>query len=674
MSWARVRRPSDRTSPTPSAHARSAISRRDLLSGGMGLAALTAATACDSLVIEPDGGSADDPSEDQAKGEQAPGLARRVEEGDLPPVAERLPDSPLVVEPVERPGLYGGTWRSALQGAADDAWLARTIGYECLMRWDPQFHDVLPNVAESIERSRDGREFAITLRSGMKWSDGEAFTTDDLMFAYDDVQRNSRLTPILPSVFILRNKPMTMEKVDHLTVRVTFDDPNSLFLQQMAVMEQGNLLCLNPRHYLEQFHADYTSHVDELADEAGFNGWEDLFESRSDPWENSELPTLLPWSVNTELGAGEQVVAQRNPYYWKVDSDGSQLPYIDSVIYDVVTEEEVMLMKTTNGEIDFHTRHINTLPNKPVLADARDEGEYVFQDLENTLMNEMVIAFNLTHPDEALREVFQNRQFRIGLSHAIDRIELIDTVFQKQGEPWQAAPGANSKFFDEEMATQFTEYDVDLANEYLDEAGYGQRDSEGMRLGPDRNRIVFDVDVATPALTPAWVDAMNLIVEYWSEVGIWARLENRDRSLFYERKEANEHDANVWTGDGGVGDEILEPRWYFPFSDESNFAVPWAEWFSTYGEDGDEPPAATRRQMELYWQLASTTDTDERDDIFRQILEIAKEEFYVIGTVVVPEMYGIRKRNLHNVPASMPESARFNTPGPTNPEQYFFSA
>src|SRR5690606_20820952 len=108
------------------------------------------------------------------------------------------------------------------------------------------------------------------------------------------------------------------------------------------------------------------------------------------------------------------------------------------------------------------------------------------------------------------------------------------------------------------------------------------------------------------------------------------RAKTEYRSLFYERKEANEHDANLWIGGGH---DLFDPRWYLPFSGESNWATPWAVWFTTRGQDGEEPPEAPRRQMELYWDLMAAPEEEQRNELLRQILQIAKEEFYVIGTV-----------------------------------------
>ena len=252
---------------------------------------------------------------------------------------------------------------------------------------------------------------------------------------------------------------------------------------------------------------------------------------------------------------------------------------------------------------------------------------------------------------------------------------MIKSVFQRQGEPWQAAPDDRSEFYDEEFAKQYTEYDVDLANSFLDKAGLTQKDSEGFRLRPDGKRLAFQVEVASPALTPSWVDGTQMVTDFWQKVGVFAKTKNEDRTLFYERKEpeANQHDAGVWMGDGGLKIELLEPRWYFPFTGESIYAVLWQQWFNSFGELGEKPPAAPLKQMQLYRQLIATTDEQKQKTLYKQILQIAKEQFYCIGTVRIPNTYGIVKNNFHNVPTNIPEASIMATPALTNPEQWYIS-
>ncbi len=646
--------------------------RRDILLWGGGALAATSLQACSFLSTDPTG-KKEGAAAGAAKGKEAPSLAKLVKDGKLPKVSERLPKNPLVVRPTKDVGVYGGTFKSVMLNAADTPWLGRTVGYEALLRFDPTGTKVVPNIAEAVNASSDGREFTIKLREGMKWSDGKPFTADDIVFAMNDVLLNKEINPVTPDWITSDGKPATATKVDDVTVKVTFPKTNGLFYTKLAYT--GGALTAFPRHYMEEFHKKYNSDVEALAKKEKLAGWVDLWGGKADGWANADLPTLRGWVVKNPLGKGNRVVVERNPYYWKTDPDGSQLPYIDAVNFDVISDAQVILLKATNGEIDMSSRHINTLPNKPILAKGREKGQYHFITLENTVMNDLVISLNLNHKNPVLRKIFQNKDFRIGLSHAINREEMIKSVFQRQGEPWQPSPDDRSEFYDEEFSKQYTEYDVDLANSFLDKAGLSKKDGEGFRLRPDGKRLIFQVEVASPALTPSWVDGTQMVTEFWRKVGVDAKTKNEDRTLFYERKDypANEHDAGVWMGDGGLKIEVLEPRWYFPFSTESIYAQNWQAWFNSFGKEGEKPPAAPLKQMQLYRQLIGTVDETEQKAIYKQILQIAKEQFYCIGTVRIPNTYGIVKDNLHNVPDNMPEASIMSTPALSNPEQWYFS-
>lgn len=603
---------------------------------------------------------------------QAPELAGLVAAGERPPVDERLPTNPKVITPVEEVGRYGGTWRTALRGGGDNAWLVRTIAYEHLVSWTPDWTGIEPNVAESFEVNEDATEFTFKLREGLRWSDGEFFTADDILFWYEDIILNEEVTPSPPNWMVVNDKVGVVEKVDDYTVKFTFSAPNGLFLQRVATPSGWPITTL-PKHYLSQFHINYNPDANSIAEELGYASWGEHMQFYTDfsgRFSDADLPVLWAWKLTSPYGENTTlVVAERNPYYWKVDTAGNQLPYIDRVIYDVGNDVEVLVLKALNGEIDMQDRHIATLTNKALFFDNQEQGNYHFFDTTPSSMNTFIVALNLTHQDPGLRETFQNKDFRIGLSHAINRQEIIDLMFVGQGEPYQLAPRPSSPFYNERLAKQYTEYDPELANQILDEAGF-ERGPDGIRLTPTGEPISFQLDVA--AVQTDRIDISELISGYFAEVGVDMQVNTIDRTLLYERKEANAHDAVVWGGDGGL-DVILEPRWYFPFSGESNFATPWALWYNNpESELAQEPPEAAKEQMDLYNQLKATPTLEGQQEIMQQILEIAADQFWAIGTSLPAPGYGIVSNDMRNVPQVIPGSWLYPNPGPTNPSQYFF--
>lgn len=219
------------------------ISRRGVLIGTC--AAATPVWSCSFLSTDPSSGAEDAEPEDRGRRE-APALAAAAESGELPALDERLPDDPLVVQPNDRAGRYGGTWRTALLGTSDTAWLDRTVDYESLVRWSVDWSDIIPNVAATWDREEGGRRYVFTLRPGMKWSDGEPFTADDIAFAYNDVLLNSEIYPVPPRFVLAGSEPATLDKVDDHTIAFTFAEPNTFFPEDLCY--QGRPLCSYPLH------------------------------------------------------------------------------------------------------------------------------------------------------------------------------------------------------------------------------------------------------------------------------------------------------------------------------------------------------------------------------------------------------------------------------------------
>lgn len=628
-------------------------------------------------------GEVSQPEQPAAEGEQAreaPMLAEQVANGQLPTLDERLPANPKVVTPHEEIGQYGGTWRMGLRGGEDEALLYRTIGYEQLMRWSSDWSAVEPNMVESVDVNDDATEFIFHLREGMKWSDGVDFTADDIMWWYEYVFSDADVM-LAPPAFLTtsvdgENVPAVFEKIDDYTFKVTFASPNGMFLAQLAA-PNGRPLIPRPAHWLQQFHLEFNPDANQLAEDSGFVDWVALLQDRLEDdafFRFADMPTLNAWMVVTAYGAsGTQVEAERNPFYWKVDSEGNQLPYIDRVVYEVGEDVNTLVLKALNGEIDNQGRHIATNDNKAVFVDNREAGDYRIVEQTAAASNNMVLNLNLLHKDPVMRELMQNKDFRIALSHAINRQEIIDVVLIGEGVPHQPSPLPGSTLYNERLSTQYTEYDPDLANQLLDEIGLTEYDTDGFRLRPDGEPLQISVEVITVATDLQ--DILQLIQQQWAEVGIRMEMQVEDRSLFFERHDANEHDASVWGGEGGVGwDVYINPKNVVPMHNNgSRFALPWAYWFNNpNAENAQEPPDAVKEQMALYRQVMTVASDEEREALMREVLEIAADQFYLIGISTPASGYRIVTNTMHNVPV-MVGSWTWPTPGPSSPEQYFYA-
>ncbi len=611
---------------------------------------------------------------------EAPMLADRVAAGDLPPVDERLPNAPEVIAPYEAIGTYGGTLRRVLGGSNDHNSILRVVSPQGLTRWKADFSGVIPNVAESWTTNAEGSEFTFKLREGMRWSDGHPLTADDIMFYVEDLLQNEEFYPNAPARYVVGGEPMTAEKIDDYTVTLKFAAPYGTFLTELATpLAQEPVLWA--KHYCSQFHPAYNSNVQDLVDATeAVEDWPGLFRLRCgeveapNRWANAERPTLDPWVVvgdGYDAGA-TQVVMERNPYFWQVDTDGNQLPYIDRLEMNVAQDNQAIVLEAIAGNIDMQRRRISGLANKPVFAENAASGGYEILDMINSNSNVMAIHFNHTHKDPVMRELFRNRDVRVALSLAIDREEIIDIVYQGQGEPWQIGPRPTHVLYNEQLGRQHTEYDPDRANELLDAAGYADRDGEGYRLLPDGRRLTFNVQY-TGIEQPDWGDALEIIDEQWEEIGVDLNIGSVERSIYYSRGEANEHDFMVWGAPGGL-DPTLSPRDVLAVHPQASwFAIPWTRWYLSGGSDGEEPSATMVERLALYDAFKQEADQDKALDIFRQIHQIAADEFEIIGISLAPNLVGVVNTELRNVPRQIPASWMYPDPGPTLPQTYFYA-
>jgi peptide/nickel transport system substrate-binding protein len=599
---------------------------------------------------------------------EAPVLAEQVKAGTLPPVDQRLPEHPYVEQVRERIGDYGGTWHRAILGGGDQHNMIRTIGYHNLVRWSQDWTKVEPHIAESFEISEDAKTFTFHLRKGMKWSDGEPFTADDIMFWYEDVLTNKDLTPAIDPLWSVGGKPVVVEKVDDETVVFKFDQPYATFINRIAD-GFGAPPTLYPKHYLKQFHKKYNPDgIDALIKATpGASDWVALFNSKVSPtwvvtyWQNPDLPTLHPWKLTNAYGSATRIIAERNPYYFGVDPEGNQLPYIDRVVYDQVEDTEVILLKALNGEIDFQLRHVGNPDNKAVIIQNQEKGNYHLFEVGSSSANQPTVYLNLTSTDPVKREIFRNKDFRIALSYAIDRQSIVDVVYLGQGEISQAAPRPGSPFYIERLAKQYTEYDPKQANAILDKAGFDKKDGDGWRLGPDGKPISF-VMLAAPG--DGRPETAEMVVKFWQKVGINAQFRVVDRSLMTTATIGNDYDSYIWDSPGGASDAITDPRGYLPFNKTVIHIAPlWAEW-NMNPSAGEEPPADVKKQIELYRTIDSLADPDARIARMKEVLEMAADEFYSIGIRQPPPGFGIAKNTFHNVIDPLPMSGPLWRPAP----------
>jgi len=585
---------------------------------------------------------------------EAPMLKTKVATGELPPVEERLPEEPLVIEPYEEIGQYGGRLHVFSVGPTfSDITHPRMVG----LIEETNEGKPYANIAKGWDVSEDKTTYTIYLRKGTKWSDGMPFTADDIVFWYEDVLQNKELTPTISGWWKADGKLMDLEKIDDYTVRIRFAKPRAWFinlLQYWGTMwwAFGNG---TPKHYLKKWHIKYNPKANELAKEEDFEYWWQAFNQHRNVGDFTQqdlnTPCLSPW-VLKEITPDYRLF-ERNPYFWGVDPEGNQLPYIDEVLCQIVSDIEVYNMKVATGQADIACMYL-TLENYPFYKANEEKGNYRVYLWKNPRGSDEAFCFNLNHKDPVLRKIFQDVRFRRAMSLAIDREDVNDSVFFGRGVVRQAAPNPDTSYYKEEWGKAYVEYDPEKANQLLDEMGLKWDKDHQYRLRPDGKTLTITIDV-TKTDSPT-ESVAELVKEYWEKVGVKTEVNMRERSFYQTRLAAAEHDVCVWHVD-----RTNEVRAYVPRMNKLlqeayaefglAYAPKWAQWNVTDGKEGEEPPEDWKRFYKLVDEWFAATSHEEYVQLAQQIFDfLILKKLVVIGTVAFTPYPVIIKNTLGNFP------------------------
>ncbi len=588
---------------------------------------------------------------------EAPMLRTRVAAGELPPVEERLPEEPLVIPVVEEIGQYGG--QINLVGLDPGNWGAEGwlfIHYECLLRVDSDGSTILPNLATDWELSDDATSVTLYLRKGVKWSDGAPFNADDLLFWWEDFVMNDELTPTKPGRWTPGGEPMEMEKIDDYTIRLDFAEPYPLVALEL-VREQGFLRLA--KHHMKQFHPRYTSteELEKMAEEGGFENWVQLFQSKKSGYfgpskgAGVNFPTLRS-HVLVQI-KGESFLAERNPYYWKVDPAGNQLPYIDRILTTAaIGNVETVTAKTIAGELDFNGM-VSFLENYPLYQENAEAGDYRVLLWPTPKGNQMSIELNMTYEkDLVLRDLFRDLRFRKALSFAIDRDDINKTLYFGKAVPRQTTVNPSSKYYEEEFAKLYTEYDPEQANQLLDEIGLKWDADHQWRLRPDGEKLTILYEWFPGQEAPIGLIG-EIIGKQWEEIGVELISKQLSGELWWARTAANEVQMGAvpcaWVSDMMFPNN---PAMHVPIglSNEGMWGYLWVLWYRSGGTEGEEPPEEHLKNIERYERMKTTLDEEERIRLGKEILRSNAENLWTIGTVGEAPLPIIVRNNLRNVP------------------------
>ena len=608
------------------------------------LAILAAAVGASARAAETTGNSA------PVKPVETPFLLQEVAAGKLPPVAQRIPEDPNLVHFTANGttiGKPGGTLRILMSSPRDTRMMV-VYGYARLVRYNRKY-DLVPDILKSVDVT-DDRIFTLHLRKGMRWSDGAPFTTEDFRFFWQDMAENKKVSPAgVPRDMMVDGVPAKVTVIDKWTIRYEWPQPNPAFLPALA--GPSPLYIYKPAHYLKRFHAKYQEpkKLAAMVKKAKRHNWAALLNRKDEQYrfDNPDEPTLEPWVLKTPPPS-QRYVFVRNPYYFRIDEKGQQLPYIDRVVMNLA-DTKIVPLKTGAGESDLQARYLS-FDNYTFLKQAEKREGYQVRLWREAKGDHIVLYPNLNIDDPVWRKLFRDVRFRRALSLATNRHEINQVVFFGLALEGQNTVLPQSPLYKPEYRKEWTTFDLKKANALLDEIGLTKRNDEGVRLLPDGRPC--EIVVETAGESSEQTDVLELIHNSWLKAGIKIFTRPSQREVLRNRIFSGKTQMAVWGGwENGVPTANSSPDELAPTSQQQLQWPKWGEYYQTKGKSGQKPdmPAA-ETLLTLYHDWRVATSHDQRAAIWHKMLQINSDEVFTLGLIgAVPQPVVVNDR-LRNVP------------------------
>jgi peptide/nickel transport system substrate-binding protein len=456
-----------------------------------------------------------------------------------------------------------------------------------------------------------------------------------------------------------RGRPFKAEAISDDTFRVGLSKPVYGIVKGLSTM--GPTRGIHPYHYLKKWHIDHNPEAEKVAKEEGFSTWYDALYNHFwwRPTTDLDRPTLEAWVLAENSSVQKKLV--RNPYYYKVDPAGQQLPYIDEIISPIVSTE-IYNLKIISGETDFALMH-TSFENFTLYKENEESGDYVVHTVPGRTASQVSIVFNYHTPDPLLNQLTQDIKFKAGLSHAINRDEINRVVYKGMGVPRQATVSPSESYYKPGWAEAYAKYDVTLANRYLDEAGLTKKNADGFRLRPDNGEVLeWIVEFGGGgggAMATDTVMVMELVKEYWEAVGVKTLTKSMERALFNER----EHSGLIVSK---VRSTMVDNHF-----NVGHWGTLWNQWigadrqvrlgqkkledFKDSKLPGVEPPQWVKDYEGLFYSREhAEPNSPEWEAALSKAMDMQAQNLFLIGSVGLVPSVVIGKDYIHNLPTSIP--------------------
>ena len=596
---------------------------------------------------------------------ESPALAALVQSGDLPPVEDRLPDDPMVIEPYNSVGSYGGEIRVARTSPGD--WGDMHRGAKVMLfRADPTLNEIIPFGARGYELSADRRTLTFHLYKGHKWSDGKPFTTKDFMWVYNNIFLNDKITT-QERHWSNGGELSKWKAIDDETLEIKFKEPLTPAvltpLMNWHRARQGNIFI--PAHYAEQYHIDFNPKAEDVAKSEGYDNWVAGFKAHIDvsPKQPFVFPKIGAWLLESRDSSGK--VEVRNPYFHAVDTEGNQLPYIDKVVSTYFADKEVAILNMMQGKIDLGGRLMN--PASFALYKENEEiGGYQLREWQDTKTSRIIFMPNMNSTDPVKGPIIGDKRFRQALSLGLNRSEINEFVFLGLATPAQYTTDAGATFFDPSWRESYAKYDPAGAKSILDGMGMKDTNGDGWRETPSGEQFVLDLRPHTSSVLGTMGDAISeLARDYWQELGIKVSYKLIGQELGDELKQGNALDIVIFVAEMYMPARLSSPPAFGV--DTIVYSTEWKSWYDhkawiAGGRQGDEPaagiepPAEWKQWLDDWHDWVVAPDQAEFDRLGKAVWSFQAEQLPVIGTVANAVRPIIINNRIQNVPEKLPFS------------------
>ena len=581
---------------------------------------------------------------------ETPMFEAAVAAGKLPPVKKRLPEEPFLLKTGQQgfqPGKHGGSLK-LLMGRKKDTRQLVVYGYARLVGYDKNFNFV-PDILKKFE-VKHGRIFTLHLRKGHRWSDGHPFTSEDFRYYFEDVATNKKIAnESLPQVMLVEGKPPLFEVLDKHTVRYTWHKPNPFILPRLAGARP--IYLYRPAHYLKKFHIKYTPlrALEALAKKAKKRNWLALHYIVGQQYKNvnPELPSLQPWVLVTKPPA-KRFNFSRNPYYHRVDMNGRQLPYINDVKVNV-TSSKLIPIKAGAGETDLQSRGLN-FTNYTLLKKSEKKFGYSTKLWRTAKGARWAIYPNLNFRDMEWRKLFRNVNFRRALSIAIDRHEINQVFYYGLARETNNSVLRESPLFDEKFANRWSQFDLNTANQMLDDLGLVKRNSKGFRLLPNGQPMELTVVFSTEEDEPS--DILELVSDTWRKIGIKVLSKPLHREVMRNRIFSGNVQMSIWSGlENGIPNASSSPAELAPTSQQQLQWPMWGQYLETGGKSGQAIDMEVPQKLfELKDAWREARSEGDRIKIWHEMLDTYTSNVFSIGIIASVPQVVLVNNSLQNVP------------------------